>query len=354
MMQILAARATTSALALALLWLVPAWLPVRAERVADLYTATVPVSDESPQAMGAAFEAALKRVIVKLTGQEQAADEVLRQAAIADPAALVQQYRRDGSGTLWVRFDGVAVRRVVDATGVPVWGEHRPLTLVWLTRAAGEGPGTLAVTATDAEAGATGLRSALLAAAADHAVPVVLPLGDGEDLAAVVPGREADLQALARRYRAEAILLGELRQFSADTQQIDWTLVLGAERLQWLGLLADGPRGLAERLSGRLAVAAAAGVGGSLRLAVAGIDSLDRYGLVLGHLRGLDAVAAASVLAADGDVLVFAVQLRGSREQFDQALALHALVESWPEAADAMVLPQDLMPQLGYRLRAQP
>lgn len=350
MMQILAARATRTALVVALLWLLPGWLPARAERVADLFTATVPVSDESPQAMDAAFGAALRRVIIKLVGQEPAADEVLRRSAIADPGALVQQYRRDGgSATLWVRFDGVAVRHLVDATGVPVWGENRPLTLVWLTQADGGGSGTLPVTATDTEAAA-----ALLAAAADHAVPVVLPLGDSEDLAAVVTGGEAELYALARRYHAEAILLGEIRQFSADVQQIDWTLVLGAERLPWQGLLADGPRGLAERLSGRLAVAAAAGAGGTLRLAVAGIDSFDRYGLVLGHLRGLDAVAAVSVLAADGDVLVFAVQLRGSREQFDQALALHALIDTWPEAADAMVLPQDLMPQLGYRLRSQP
>lgn len=352
MMQILAARATTTALVLALLWLVPGWMPARAEHVADLFTAVVPLSDESPQTMSAAFGAALKRVIIKLTGREQAADEVLRQAAITDPGALVQQYSRDGSGNLWVRFDGVAVRRVVDAAGMPVWGENRPLTLIWLTRAGGEEPGTLPVSATDAEAGAAGLRSGLLAGAADLAVPVVFPLGDAGDLAAA--GTGAGLPALAQRYHAEAILLGEVRQFSADIEQIDWTLMLGAERLRWQGMLTDGARGLAERLSQRLAVAAAAGAGSTLRLAIAGIDSLDRYGLVLGHLRGLDAVAAVSVLAADGDVLVFAAQLRGSREQFDQALALHALLESSPEAADAMLLAQDLMPQVGYRLSSQP
>lgn len=354
MMQILAARATTTALALALVWVVSGWSPARAERVSELFTATVPVSDESAQATTAGFGAALRQVIVKLTGEAGAADEVLRRAAVGDPAVLVQQFRRDDSGKLWVRFDGVAVRRLVDAAGVPVWGENRPLTLIWLTRTGGEGPGTLPLTATDMEAASAGWRSGLLAAAADYAVPVVFPLGDSEDLAVAGRGSAADLHALAARYRSEAVLLGEVRLFSADVPQIDWTLMLGGERLEWQGTLADGPRGLAGRLSRRLAVATAAGAGGMLRLAVAGIDSFDRYGLVLGHLRGLDAVVAASVLAADGDVLVFGVQLRGSREQLEQALALHALVEIWPEAADATMLPQDLTPQLGYRVRTGP
>lgn len=358
MMQILAARATASVLVFALLWAATGFLPARAERAGDLFAVTVPANSlntGSAEAQTAAFQEGLKRVLVRLTGSDTAGEEVLLRVRPADPAALVQQFRRDDSGGLWVRFDGAAVRRLVEAAGMPVWGENRPLTVVWLTYDGG-GQQTLLV-AGNSEGPAAELRTGLLAAAADHAVPIVLPLGDLQDIAAAkateTPGDAGGaLSGISQRYRAEAILLGRVQQFSPEAQQVSWTLVLGEERLQWQGSLADGPHGLAERLAERLAVAAVAAGGGTLRLAVGGIGSLDQYGLVLGHLRGLDAVASAGVIAADGDVLVFEVQLRGTRAQLEQALSLHGQIEPQSGAVEPAAVPGDSAALLSYRLKA--
>ncbi len=359
MMQILAARATAGVLVFALLWAATGFLPARAERAGDLFAVTVPanpLNTGSAEAQTAAFQEGLKRVLVRLTGSDTAGEQVLLRAPPADPGALVQQFRRDDSGGLWVRFDGAAVRRLVEAAGMPVWGENRPLTVVWLTYDGGGGQRTLLV-AGNSEGPAAALRTGLLAAAADHAVPIVLPLGDLQDIAAAkateTPGETGGaLSGISQRYRAEAILLGQVQQFSTEAQQVSWTLVLGEERLQWQGSLADGPHGLAERLAERLAVAAVTAGGGTLRLAVGGIGSLDQYGLVLGHLRGLDAVASAGVIAADGDVLVFEVQLRGSRAQLERALSLHGQIEPQSAAAEPAAVPGDPADLLTYRLKA--
>jgi len=168
-----------------LLLLALAGLPgaVPAARCADLYAASAPAPDGPAAGNTAAFGAALRQVLVKVSGR-QAAGEQAVVASFGDPAALVQQFRRDAAGNLWAQFDPAAVRRGLARANLSAWGEDRPTTLVWLVWDSGAGEIDLVSgSATGGTAGA--LRQQLLEAAEARGVPVMLPLRDAPDLAAV-------------------------------------------------------------------------------------------------------------------------------------------------------------------------
>lgn len=353
-MQISGTRATTGLVSIALLWLALAQM-AGAARVDDLYATAVPVADESATATGIAFRDALKNVLVRVTGRAASAEDAALLGRLGDPGALVQQYRHDGMGQLWVRFDGAGLRRMLEGAGVPAWGENRPLTVIWLAYDGGAGERDV-LAAEGNEGAAADLRRTLLAAAGDRAVPVVLPLRDSEELAAVtyadVWGDFSEpLVRASQRYRADAILLGRARLYPPGMDDVRWTLLLGNERQEWRGTVADGPRGLAERLAERFATAPGA-AGGSLRLAVAGVGSIDQYGALLAHLRGLDSVDAIDVTAASGDTLLLELRLRGSREQLLRGLALRGQLEPLAEGPTGSLPLADDLPVLHYRLRA--
>ena len=235
MIQIIGGRAGPVLAALALLsWALVAG-SAAAARVEDLYATSVPARDPSPEATRAAFAEALRRVLVKVTGRGATVQDATVMSHFGDPEAMVQQFRRDGAGNLWVQFDATAVRRGLDAAGLPAWGDNRPATVVWLAYDTGGGERDVLAGAGNDGPIAAAIRRDLLTAAAARGVPVVLPLRDSQDLAAVT---YADLwgdftgpvvQASAR-YQADAVLIGRARLFPAGMTDVRWTLLLDNER----------------------------------------------------------------------------------------------------------------------------
>ena len=308
--------------------------PSVAAPVSGVYAASVPGSDASPAGLKAAYSEALRRVLVKATGREIAAQDAALFARLGDPAALIQQYRRDNSGGIWVQFDPAAIRRGLQAAGYAVWSEDRPLTLVWLAVDNGNGGRELVLDddlpASSGDSVTADLRRDLLLAADSYAVPLRLPSRTDQDAvsAADVWADATDrLSAASRRYKSDAILIGKVQ---TGGQDVRWTLLAGNQRAEWRGSLAEGPKGLAERLAGRLVAAGAAEQG--LQMKVSGLRTADDYGLVLGYLQTLDLVARCAVVRASEDSVTFSLQVRGDRERLEQALAVRHLLEPGPPA----------------------
>ena len=321
----------------ALLALVSA-APAGAVRVTDLYAESVPLADSTAGAQAQAFAEALRRVLVKVSGQEATAADAGVLQRFGDPATLIQQYRRESSGLLWAQFDPVAVRRGLEAAGLPVWGEERPLTVAWIAFDDGTGGRDVLAAGTSEAGQGAALREDLLGTARTRGIPLALPLRDSQDLAAVswadIWGEfTAPLVAASARYGADAILVGRVRLFPPGMNDARWTLLVGEERLEWRGSVADGPNGLAERLAQRLAVGGAATGGSTVRLAVSGIGSLEQYGTVLAGLQGLDAVASLAVVELAGDRVVFQLGLRADHARLVRALAVARLLEPADAAA---------------------
>jgi hypothetical protein len=332
----------TSALVAALMLVLFA-ARLHAAPVTGIYADSVPVADGSAASMRAAFSTALARVLVKATGRADAGRNAALLERFGDPTALVQQYRRDGTGNLWVQFDPAAVGRGLDAAGLPVWGDDRPVTVVWLAFDAGEGEREVLAAGGADGATAAALRRELLQAAQERAVPVVLPLRDSQDLAAV---SYADVwgdfsEPVVRgsaRYQADAVLIGRARLFPQGMPDVRWTLLAGGERAEWRGDVANGPQGLADRLAQRLTTAITAGPT-RMRLVVSGVENFEDYGRVLAHLADLDVVESLAVARVDGQAVDFELGLRGGTDRLVDALALRRVLEpAIDPAVDAAAL----------------
>jgi len=137
---------------------------------AELYQATAPVTDRSEAAQSAAFQAAMKIVLVRVTGRRTVDDDPVFAPLIGNARRYVQQYRSAPDGQVWVSFDGPAIERWLTQNGQPLWGHERPTTFVWLTAQTGPQSGTV-ITADDTSE----LKAAIDAAAALRGLPLLWP-----------------------------------------------------------------------------------------------------------------------------------------------------------------------------------
>jgi hypothetical protein len=348
--------------------------PLQAARVSDLFAAEVPAAELGDQSLDAAFGQALGRVLVKVTGRRSAAGDAEIAAAFGDPSVLVQQYRSDAAGNLWVQFDSVALKRMLDAAGQPIWPEDRPGTLIWLAVDTGRGGREILAAAPDgansqvsAQRAGGGSRSQrlleavreeLLEAASGRGLPVVLPLVDSDDLSVVgfadIWGDfDEPVTSASQRYDADLILIGRARVFGPGEARARWTVLMANERYNWEGGITDGPEELADLLA--LQMATTADSARNIRVRVAGIDSFDGYGEVSTYLSGLGIVETCDVEWVEGSVVMFTLRVRGDEDQLMRSIALRRLLQ--PVESEPAVLGspgRSVRPGLHYQLIAGP
>lgn len=342
-------------LLLLLAWLVPA-------PAVDLYTVTVPVADDSPQARQEAMRAALRQVLERAAGRplpKAKAGKVLDRAE-----DLVQQFRyleapassdAESGRQLQVSFDAEGVNRALQVLGLAPWEGGRPTLLLWMALdEEGRGRRRLA----DPERDADLWRRAKKAAAA-RGFELLAPLMDLEDRRALTA---ADLWlGQAERIRAASARYGDLVPLVARLTRLGkgW-------RGRWLMLTAEGARefersgktleaalenGLA-RATGLLAARyrpAADGEAGVVRLRLMGLRTVDDYARARQLLESLALVRSATPLSARGDEIVWRLEVRGGTEALARRLGQEpalAPAPAMPEAADG-----EAPPALSYTLR---
>ena len=170
---------------------------------AELFQATAPMADRSEGAQTAAFEAAMKTVLIRVTGRRTVDDDAALSPLIGNARRYVQQYRAAPDGQVWVSFDGPAIERWLTQNGQPLWGHERPMTFVWLTAQTGPQSGVL-ITAEDTSE----LKAAIDAAATVRGVPLIWPsASDAQrnhmDYAAVNAAAPSTLADIGRRSGGE-------------------------------------------------------------------------------------------------------------------------------------------------------
>ena len=293
--------------------------PAGAARVDGLYQAEVELVDGRE----AAFRAALGKVLVRVTGRRDAAQRPELAELLDNAAAYAQQFRQPAPDRLWAAFDGAALERELTRLEQPVWGAERPSTLLWI--AVDAGGGKRFVVASGAElAEEADVRAQAVEAARERGIPVVFPLRDAEDrarasFAEVWGGFEDSILAASQRYGADAVLVGRLA--AGDMGHGRWTLygADGAER--WSGGVADSIGRLADGFAARFAVVSSGGAR-TIRVAVAGVDTVEDYGRISQFLGRLTAVQSFGVESVERDQVVFRVAMRGEPATLDEAVRL--------------------------------
>ena len=329
------------------------WItPLSAANVTKLYETVVKVDDQSRKSRLGAMQSALRHVLIKVSGSVTVPNAPEMDGSIANASRFVQQYRYqkgesvmvDGieqpTTALWVRFDQRAVEKILKKNNFPVWGDARPLVLVWL--AVEQNGSRLLVGESD-----RGLaRTILEKASIQRGIPIKLPLLDEVDqqqLTAVdIWGQfEEKIAFTAARYGAQAVLTGRLFPFEGGHWQVQWDLYRNGEHNHWQSqgsivelLLSVGIDGAADRMAEQFALNYGAG-SGRVELTINGIESFPQFDNIVNYLAALNGIKRVTLTSAIGHKMQFSIEAEGGVDAIKQRIALGKRLSYLEPSTDA-------------------
>lgn len=333
---------------LVLMGLVLLCIAAPAATVRDLYQATVPVASRSERDRTTATRAALSLVLIKLSGDGKARMREGVSPLLKDAQRFVQQYQFVDAPPpadqpeavpapglqLRVQFDAEALNAALRSIGLPIWGKERPSVIAWVAVDDGAARKLLGAEQRSPYARTVTERAAY------RGIPLVLPLLDLSDAAALQPGQSLNrvldpIVQASQRYGTDAILSGSVQQLGADVWEAQWSLRFGQEFDTWKSngdvaelVLEEGIDGLADRLGTRYARAGAQQLEGGVHIEVGGIQGVDDYARVQRYLSSLDGVSEIFVQAVEPNRVSFLILARGGAEALAQTIALGTTLQS--------------------------
>jgi hypothetical protein len=287
-----------------------------------MYQVTIPVSDRSEAGQTAAFQGAMKSVLIRVTGRRNADEDPALSPLINNARRYVQQYRAAPDSQLIVSFDGPAIERWLTQNGQPLWGRDRPTTLVLLGVQSGA-QGGVVTSEENSE-----LKAAIDAAASLRGLPLVWPSAadvqkNHIDYAALNNGSPSTFSDLARRMGSDAVLVGRASNATAAAN-VRWTHLFQDRSSEYSGTL-EGVNRAADMYAGLFA---ASGTLAPVEIEVAGVSDLKDYASVQGFLESLTSVSHVSVESLSGDTMRFRLSTRGSVDSLQRALSLSGRLQS--------------------------
>lgn len=310
-----------------------------AVNIDGLYEIEIAVENQGPQERQRALRQGLLDIITRLTGS-QSLEQFGQMLSVLDSAPrYVEQYRYQREQLidpepgvepgllLWVRYSRQAIQRLLQEQQLPMWGSHRPETVIWL---AVDRQGERNIVSNDSRLTEN---RALQTHARRRAIPILIPLMDLEDQRRVKVGDiwggfTAPIEKASKRYTAENILLARLTLQNNGQWQSRWTLLDpdGVKSWQAKGadldkVIAQGIDGLADILSARYALKDHSQIS-YYRLRVDNVDNLVDYDSVNRLLSGLVMIDLYRPQVLTDGYVIYAVSVRGKLEHFEQALVL--------------------------------
>ncbi len=289
---------------------------------AEMYQATAPLADRSDAAYTAAFQTAMKSVLIRVTGRRNADEDPALSSLVGNARRYVQQYRAAPDAQVWVAFDGPAIERWLTQNGQPLWGHERPTTLVLLGVQAGAQSGSVVTTDDTSE-----LKSAIDAAAAARGLPLMWP-SSAElqkfhiDYAALSSGSPSTLAEIGRRMGSDGVLAGRASSASANAN-VRWTHLFQDRSSEYSGTL-EGVNRAADLYAGMFA---ASGALVPVDIEVSGLNDLRDYAGLENYLESLTFIAHVSVESLSGDTVRFRLSTRGGPDSLQRALSLNGRLQ---------------------------
>lgn len=331
---------------LVIFWLLP--FSAIAMRVPGLYTAEVPVPDQTEKNRESAVHTALRMVLVKLTGDRFAGNRADLTPLIRQAEDYMQEYRyrqkaipqtesgvpQELSLKLSVRFNEDSLNQSLRALGVPVWGSERPSTLIWMV-VEGENRERSMISMDSG--------SQYISVIADRAnlrgIALIFPLMDLEDTARLRPGdiwgdfKQPVLDASAR-YHPDSILTGVLSSPAPGIWEGRWTAYINDQTHAWKtegdipdGVIDEGVDGMADMLAQMFARSSVFTEMSTVRLSVADVNNAQQYARVLKYFEALSSVTNVQVEQVETGVVTLLLTAHGGGVAVSQAIALARIME---------------------------
>ncbi|MDO6544793.1 DUF2066 domain-containing protein [Photobacterium sanguinicancri] len=313
-------------------------LPLNAATVNNLYQAQVVLPDTDKQSEQTARQQGLEQVLVKVSGQSQVVDNEVIRKALSSSSQYISQFgvgSLNGQQTLDMTFDRVQVHNLLAQANATVWSDQRPAVLVWLVKENNREREIVW------DQTSNPLQTEMNTAANQRGVPVLMPIGDFEDITAVtVPdlwgGFVEPVANASLRYNPEAILIVRAREDGSNVS-LSWQLFeQSADRLvasqvapkegRASGELAVATREMVNQIADQLAAKYAVQLGGESRglftISVANIQTTEDFFTLERMLTSLSSVASVDVQRLHGDKAMFGVNLLTTEDAFKRELLL--------------------------------
>lgn len=309
----------------------------------DLYTVTVVPDSQARDLRADAIRRGMGLLLTRITGRQQASAYPELRELIENAESYLTQYEPSRT-EVRVGYNRAQVSRALTRLNMPIWGDERPSTLLWIAADFGNGERAELKAADDiagnSSAGVVGEASnplsdesaeifdrvtgEILKAADERGLPVVLPLLDETDrqhvrFADVWGGFDQFVARAAERYSADAIVIARITV--AETEpHIDWTVLRGERRDALAPPRArDGIDWLADEFAARYTTV------GDARLTwvtVRDISEPRDYSLVLDYLESVSIIQLVDVESLTDTDLLLRVTARGDDAQLLQYLTL--------------------------------
>ena len=319
-------------------------LPALAVTVEDLYTVELPIADQTTSLRLDAFREAFRQVVVKVSGSDDALRSPAFERPIEGAARYVKQFRyvnrtlpdaEFDSGRLYLRidFDQQLVESLLRENNFPVWGRERPSSLLVISYDVNERIQLVSEDATP------DLIELLDQAAERHAVPVLFPLMDLQDLALVrigdIVARQYDnINTMAARYAPDALVVGQIIGRSGEGWRGDWEVRFAEQIFKWThdasskkDVVDQGIRHLARILALEYALEDHRRIEQSLLLSVSNLDRIDDLVAVQRYLAELTAVESARVATIGRGVVTYKLELRNAPEDLQRLIEFGEVLE---------------------------
>ncbi len=317
-----------------------------ATTVTGLSEALVPVGDRTDAVRAEATMEAMRQVLIKLTGDRNAASSERGAAMIREAGSYVLQYQyrqHPGAGLegaaderesmLWVQFDETALTDTLRAAGVPLWGNDRPSLLMWLLA---EQSGSVALAGSE-EPGP--LSESLRGHAARRGIPLVLPLLDLEETARIAPGdvkqeNVGRIREASARYGTPATATAVLTGVAETGWQGRFTLQFRDRSSTWLAraesidaMIGQGMDRLADALAASALATGPSGAGETVKVEVEGVDTVQQFAQVEAYLRSLSTVNRVDMQRLEPGRAIFSVVSRGGLQGIGELVARDAVLQ---------------------------
>ena len=288
----------------------------------EVYQATAPQTDRSEAGQTAAFQAALRIVLVRVTGRQAAQDDPALAPLVSNARRYVQQFRAAADSQLWVAFDGAAIERWLVQNGQPVWGRERPTTVALVAVQTGAQSGTV-ITATDT----SDLKQAIDAQAAYRGLPLQWPTAADVqkyrlDYPTIANTPAAALGEIGRRMGGDGVLVGRAACCGSNAN-VRWTHLFQDRSSEYSGTL-EGVERSADLYAGMFA---ASGNLAAVDIEVTGVRDLRDYASVQTYLESLTFISHVSVESLTADTVRFRLATRGGGDSLQRALSLNGRLQ---------------------------
>lgn len=306
--------------------------------VSELYLASVPVADQAVTTREANLPQALLQVLIKLTGNNQLAQQPALRKELTHAAQWLQEYsyvtlpqldQQPAQLLLQAHFAIQPVNQLLQKLQVSVWGRTRPVVLMWLA--------VPQFNQTTIVSGDTQTWSAYLNWQAQRrGVPLLLPNLDLTDLNQITATDISNfnlnaLRQVASRYKCDVIVAGQLVQAAAQQWRLQWQLIL-PEQVQSYQLAGVNQAAVLTQLFDDLAdklvkiyatpISVQEAAIDKVTLVITQINDLNDYNDVIRYLKRLSQVRQLQLVKFSANTMTFELQLNTTIAGLKQALAL--------------------------------